>query len=155
DPGTLHPALDGPFEKSRRLAEIAQADAVGVKRVQPGEQLNQRCRNRSTDRAGVESRREMSADDKARPVLHDEEVRAESIRIDTMQKRARGIGVSAPDGLQNPMLSFHVVGAGRDRAEGRPAQDVRRAVEVDQEIQVAEAARELARRWINPERVAL
>ena len=52
----------------------------------------------------------------------------------------------APETAQDSMLAFHIVGAGRDVAHRRAAQHHRRTVQLDEIVEIAEAAGKLTRR---------
>ena len=117
----------------------------GVDLVEIGERVDDGLAD-APGEAGIalEGRRQVAADDDAVTPLHDVERRADHRLVHAQQVTARRQRIDPPQAGQHTVLARHVVGAGRDRPQGRPAQHVLGFPVAKQVGQVGVAAAELA-----------
>ncbi len=86
------------------------------------------------------------ADHKAAAPFLDDEDRADDAFVLAQQEAARRRRIAPMQYRKNAVLAAHVVGARRDRAQGRPAQNKFLVAEAQQVGQIGLAAGELAHR---------
>ena len=122
---------------------------MGIDRVDGGEGCYEGVGKR---KAGVgEVVREGCADDSALAVFEDLERHAEHVRIGAEVDAARRDGEGVGKDGEDAVLARHVVRAGRQRAGWRTAEDGGGAGQVDERVDVGEAAGEAIRRRVGVE----
>ena len=103
--------------------EIAEPARRRVQRVQLGHGVDEGEADAPADvTVRAHGRRNRVSHDLAAPALHHEEVGAEHGRVATEDVRTRCPVEMSPEPRQHLVLAPHVMGSGRDVAQGRPAQ---------------------------------
>ena len=117
------PTLQLPLDVPLAACEVAQSDGVHVQVVQAGEHPDQRLTH-APQQGRIEGRGVLEgAHDHALDELHDVEGRPVDRLVPTQADDARNRYAAVGEGADDPVLPRHVVGGGKDVAEGRPAQD--------------------------------
>ena len=152
----LRPTRDLAREESVRATEHVEPDRGGFDAMQVGEHLHEIRRDprRLIGSAG-ERRRKLRPDRDARTILHEEEGGAQDRGVLAQVERARRERKRPPQLREHPMLAHHVVRPGRQRPRRRPTQHARRPVHIQPVVEVGESRRELARRRVQPEPMAV
>ena len=145
----LAPAGDAARQEPIGPAEVVQPDRLGINRVDRSDGFQQHRRQTRADLGPVRQfGRHVLADHQARPVFDDLKALAEDRRIVAQVQAAGDERQRVRQARQDTELARHVVSAGGELAHRRPAQHGGLAVEVDQVVQVGQAAGELARRGV-------
>ena len=142
---TLGPAGQLALDEALGPAQLAKAGRFGIDLVEIGEGVDHGLADAPGEvRIALEARRQIGADDDAAAALHDMERRADHPVVRAQHVAARRQRIDPPEPGQHPVLPGHVVGAGRDRPERRPAQDVLGLPKAQQVGEIGVAAAELA-----------
>ena len=153
----LAPAGDATRQKPIRAAEVVQPDRLGIHRMDRGDRFQQApgtAARRSPAGAPVPAGR-CSRITRPGPVFDDLKALADDRGIVAQMQPARDERQRVRQARQDAELARHVVGAGGQFPHRRAAQHGGFAVQVDQIVQVGQAAGELARRRVGVQAMAV
>ena len=138
---TVGPAAHLPLQEARRLA---QKYAIGIHLVESGQAIHEALADAAAEiRRRAVIRRHIAPQHDAVAAFHDEENRADDVRVLAQQEHLRSRLEHRMHRAQDAIFPRHVVGFGRHRTERRPAQDILASTGLQQVSQVGVAARKL------------
>ena len=142
---TPGPAGELAFDIALGAAELAEPDFARRHEMEIGEGVDQRLADAPVEfRPAGEFGGDVVTDDETAAPFLDDEDRADDADVLAQQEAARRQLIAPVQYRQDAVLAAHVVRAGRDRAQGRPADDEFPGAEAEEIGQIGLAAGKLA-----------